>query len=1474
MDPDEDRQQRLDDHEEGRHGEIEPDAGGRRSLSLEIERESAQLPVASSSSWRAAAASFRESLSRSLSLNQGGHDHRENDDEAELKWAAVERLPTLDRLHTSLLHGGDLEMVDVRRLGAAERRMVVDTLIANIHRDNLRLLRKQRQRMDRVGVRPPTVEVRWRDLSVEAECQVVQGKPLPTIWNAAVSNLSAVSSMLGFNRHHAKIRILNGVSGVVKPSRLTLLLGPPGCGKTTLLKALAGKLSANLEVAGQIEYNGVKLLDFVPEKTAAYIDQYDLHVPEMTVREIIDFSARFQGVGSRAEIMKEVIRKEKEAGITPDPDVDTYMKAISVEGLERSMQTDYIMKIMGLDICADIMVGDAMRRGISGGEKKRLTTGEMIVGPSKALFMDEISTGLDSSTTFQIVSCLQQLAHISESTILVSLLQPAPETYELFDDIILMAEGKIVYHGSKSCIMSFFESYGFKCPERKGAADFLQEVLSRKDQQQYWSLGSETYNFVTVDQFCDKFRVSQIGQNLAGEISTPYDKSEGHKNALSYSMYSLSKLELLKACFARELLLMKRNAFIHVTKTIQLGLLAAITGTVFLRTHMGVDRVHANYYMGSLFYALMLLMVNGFPELAMAISRLPVFYKQRDYYFYPAWAYAIPAFILKIPVSLVESIAWTSISYFLIGYTPEASRFFCHLLVLFLIHTGALSMFRCVASYCQTMVAGSVGGTMSFLFILLFGGFVIPRPSMPNWLKWGFWLSPLSYAEIGLTGNEFLAPRWLKSTVSGVTLGRRILIDRGLNFSSYFYWISIGALIGFILLFNIGFAIGLTVRRPPGTSRAIISHDKLTTFNGKGQRMSKNAEDGMHKPQAENPSTPSRTGRMVLPFTPLAISFQDVNYYVDTPAEMREQGYMERKLQLLHNITGAFQPGVLSALMGVTGAGKTTLLDVLAGRKTGGVIEGDIKIGGYPKVQETFARISGYCEQTDVHSPQITAGESVTYSAWLRLPAEIDSKTRNEFVNQVLETIELDEIRDALVGIPGTNGLSTEQRKRLTIAVELVSNPSIIFMDEPTSGLDARAAAIVMRAVKNVAETGRTVVCTIHQPSIEIFEAFDELMLMKRGGELIYAGPLGHHSCKVIQYFQAISGVPKIKDNYNPSTWMLEVSSTSMETQLGVNFAQVYRDSAMYKDKYELVRRLSIPPLGTNNLHFPTRYPQKFWEQFKACLWKQCLSYWRTPSYNLVRTLFVTVSCIAFGVLYWQQGNINHINDQQGLFTILGCMYGTTLFTGINNCQSVMPFVSIERSVVYRERFAGMYSPWAYSFAQVAMEIPYVFVQIVLFMFIAYPMIGYAWEVEKFFWFLYTMFCTLLYFLYLGMMMVSITPNIQVASILASMFYTTQNLMSGFIVPEPQIPKWWLWLYYTSPMSWTLNVFFTTQFGNEDDKKIEVFGETKSVAAFVRDYFGFRRDLLPLAAVVLAAFPILFATLFGYSISKMNFQRR
>ncbi|KAK9136565.1 hypothetical protein Sjap_007159 [Stephania japonica] len=1403
--------------------------------------------------------------------------------ESILQWSVIERLPTIERLRTSLIdvYNGESErgkakrkkIVDVSKLGPLERQMFIDKLIKNIDKDNLLLLQKLRERMDRVGVKFPTVEVRYKNLSVEVQCQLVHGKPLPTLWNSLKGMLSGIlcTKVFGAKSQQVNINILKDVSGIIKPGRMTLLLGPPGCGKSTLLMALSAKLDQSLKVTGEISYNGHKLNEFIPQKTSAYISQHDLHIPEMTVRETLDFSACCQGVGSQSELMIEVIRREKEAEIIPDTDVDFYMKGVSVGGLESSVQTDYILKILGLDICAEAMVGDALRRGISGGQKKRLTTGwEMIVGPSRVLFMDEISNGLDSASTLQIVSYVQHLVHITEATAVVSLLQPAPETYDLFDDVILMAEGKVVYHGPCVHVLEFFEDCGFKCPERKGTADYLQEVISKKDQEQYWYRSDELYSYISVDQFSKKFKSYQIGKELDDELSVPYDKSQCHKNSLSFRKYSLTKWELLKACLKREILLMRRNSFIYVIQSTRLVITALIAMTVFLRSQMKVDVLHANYLLGSLFFALIVLIVDGMPEIFLTVSKFDVFYKQRQSLFYPAWAYAIPAAVLKIPLSVVESLVWTSLTYYVIGYSPEFGRFIRQFILLFAVHLMSMAMFRFLASSFKTVSVSATAGSFSFILLSLFGGFIISKASMPAWLEWGFWVSPMTYGEIGLSGNEFLAPRWQIMLPTNTTIGRQTLMSRGLNFDGYFYWISLAALFGFTMLFHLGFMLALTFSQPPTTSHAIISIESLAQIN---RREDFSTDDIIEDKTPNRPKiiAASTKGKVLLPFKPLTMAFQNVQYFIDTPLEMRKRGFTQEKLQLLHDITGAFVPGVLIALIGVSGAGKTTLLDVLSGRKTGGTIEGDIRIGGYPKAQETFARISGYCEQNDIHSPQITVEESVIYSAWLRLPSDIDSNSKSEFVNEVLETIELDGIRDALVGIPGVNGLSTEQRKRLTIAVELVANPSIIFMDEPTTSLDARAAAIVMRAVKNVANTGRTVVCTIHQPSIDIFEAFDELILMKTGGHIIYSGPMGEHSSRIIEYLEAIPGVPRIKDNYNPATWMLEVTSTSMEVELAVDFAQIYRDSTQYKHVKEVVRQLCSPPPNSEDLHFPTPRSQNCWVQFKACLWKQNLSYWRSPSFNLTRIVFLIVSSLLFGVVFWKKGL--KIDHQQDLFDIFGSMFCAVIFFGVNNCALVLPFISIERDVQYREKFAEMYSSWAYSFAQVAIEIPYSFVLSILFLVITYPMVGYFQSAYKIFWTFYAMFSVLLSFNYLGMLLVSLSPNVEIASMLAAYFYTIFNLFTGFAMPGPQIPLWWKWFYYLSPTSWTINGLLASQYG-DIEKEILVFGETKTVSAFLSDYFGFRQDQLGIVAIVLAAFPIAYASLFAYCIGKLNFQRR
>ncbi|KAE8693681.1 ABC transporter G family member 37 [Hibiscus syriacus] len=1118
------------------------------------------------SSFRQIASSFRSTTS-DLAVSSF---RANNDDDVELQWAAIQRLPTFERLRTSFFDHELLndtskveedikvdrkrKVINVTELGALERRFFIEKLITKIEEDNLRLLKKLKERIDRVGLDLPTIEVRFQNLSVEADCEVVQGKPITTLWNTISSAFSALTKVGRCKSQSYKIKILKDISGIIKPSRMTLLLGPPGCGKTTLLQALSGKLNPSLKVTGEISYNGYKFTEFVPQNTSAYISQYDLHISEMTVRETLDFSARCQGIGSRADMLKEIGRRETESGIVPEPDIDAYMKAISVEGLKGTLQTDYILKILGLDICADTIVGDAMNRGISGGQKRRLTTGEMIVGPNKALFMDEISTGLDSSTTFQIVTCLQQLTHITEATLLVSLLQPAPETFDLFDDIILMAEGKIVYHGPRSYVQEFFEHCGFRCPERKGVADFLQEVLSEKDQAQYWYRRDEPYSFVSVDNFIDEFKKFHTAQTQNEELCTPFNKCESQKSSLSFKIYSLGKWELLKACMAREWLLMKRNSFLHVLKSSQLIVIALITMTIFIRNRMKVDLVHASYYLGSLFYALMRLMTIGISELALTVSRLSVFYKQRDFYFYPAWAYSIPAAILKIPFDGCFSM---DSSYILRDW------FFRQFFLLFLVHQMAVSLFRLIASAVRDPPFAANFGLLTIMVIFLFSGFIIPRPLLPPWIKWGFWLSPLAYAEIGVAINEFLAPRWQQVSSSNATLGQQVLVKRGLNFNDYYYWISVGALIGFWVIFNVGFTLALSLLKPPGSSRAIISHERFSYL--KANENSSDTAEEKELPSVDSLKALAQTKGMVLPFKPITISFEDVQYFVYTPKQLREQGCPQKRLQLLQDITGAFRPGVLTALMGVSGAGKTTLMDVLSGRNTSGYFEGDIRIGGYPKVQQTYARISAYCEQTDIHSPMITVEESVMYSAWLRLPTEIDKSKRLEFVAEVLQMIELDEIKDALVGIPWVRGITPEQRKRLTIAVELVSNPSIIFMDEPTSGLDARAAAIVMRVVKNIVDTKRTIVCTIHQPSIDIFEAFDELILMKKGGQMIYSGELGQHSSRLIEYFEGIPGVPKIKENHNPATWMLEVTSPSAEAHLGIDFARIYKESYLYQ---------------------------------------------------------------------------------------------------------------------------------------------------------------------------------------------------------------------------------------------------------------------------------------------------------------------
>ncbi|VVB05432.1 unnamed protein product [Arabis nemorensis] len=509
-------------------------------------------------------------------------------------------------------------------------------------------------------------------------------------------------------------------------------------------------------------------------------------------------------------------------------------------------------------------------------------------------------------------------------------------------------------------------------------------------------------------------------------------------------------------------------------------------------------------------------------------------------------------------------------------------------MIFFALHLSCLSMFRAIASIFRDFVVATTIRTISIMLLSLFGGFIVRKPSMPACLEWGFWFSPLSYAEIGLTANEFFAPRWRKVTNSSMNFnifknsGEQVLDVCGLNFGSQSYWTAFGALIGFALFFNTVFCTGLDISIE---SRSIVSREK-------------------NKKISEEQSSFKLSSQLkkALPFKPLTFTFQDVQYFIETP-----QG---KKLQLLSGITGAFKPDVLTALMGVSRAEKTTLLDVLSGRKT---------------------------------------RESLKYSALLGFPSNINSETKHTIVEEVLEMIELEEMKDSIVGIPGVNGLTTEQH--------------------------ARAAAIVMRDVKNMAETGRTVVCTIHQPGIDIFEAFDELILIENGGNIIYYGPLGQHSSKVIEYFMHVSG-----------------------------------------------------------------------------------------------------------------NNISLIGETVPIISLAS-----------SSCVLLLCSVAFSSGRKLRKSY-------------------------------------------------------------------------QTGTLRA---FKELNLFAGYVMPKPNIPRWWIWMYYLSPTSRILNGLLTSQYGDME-KEISAFGEKKKkkVSAFLEDYFGYRYDSLTVVALVLIAFSILLASFFDFFIGKLNFQKK
>ncbi|KAF5280008.1 hypothetical protein FQA39_LY05389 [Lamprigera yunnana] len=427
------------------------------------------------------------------------------------------------------------------------------------------------------------------------------------------------------------------------------------------------------------------------------------------------------------------------------------------------------------------------------------------------------------------------------------------------------------------------------------------------------------------------------------------------------------------------------------------------------------------------------------------------------------------------------------------------------------------------------------------------------------------------------------------------------------------------------------------------------------------------------------------------------------------------------KKEILHGVSGAFKSGELSTIMGPSGAGKTTLLNVLAGFVTRGS-SGVIRINDTVRNQsERFRKLSAYIPQEEELRLSLTTIEAMTYAVHLKLGYSTSDDYKTQQV-QILEMLGLEECHDTI-----TSRLSGGQKKRLAIALELISNPPILFLDEPTTGLDSISCSQCVSLLKRLAQEGRTIICTIHQPSAFIFEMFDQLYALA-DGNCIFQGPV-----RQLQPHLASVGL-ECPSYHNPADFLIEVAIGEYDTDLQKLVTIVELNRNIPTEENVKTRELLTTNDNFSEIKDDT-IPASMLMQFILLYKRNFLSSRRNCVFLINRLVAHIFIGFLFGYLYKGVG--------KGANTTLAnyvYLYGTLLLIVYTGKMSVTLSFPLEMKILRREHFNRWYHLFPYVLSVLLLEVPFQIVCTWLYIAISY------WLTEQpldFRLFIFVMFCTL-----------------------------------------------------------------------------------------------------------------------------------
>lgn len=1275
----------------------------------------------------------------------------------------------------------------------------------------------------------------WKDISIIAPGSGGGGifvKTLPvaianTAWRDPIGILATLIpplSKLSIARNMTTTTLLYSSNGILKPGEMLLVLGRPGSGCSTMLRAITSKNHTNVSALGKILYGGLSP-DQINRKyrgEVVFVDEEDTHFPTLTVGQTLQFALKNK-VPHRSRRLKGESRQQF---------IETCIEVM--------------LKMFGMTHVRDTIVGDQAVRGVSGGERKRTTISEALATRASVIAWDNSTRGLDASTALDYARSLRIITDLAQRSTIATLYQVSESIFDLFDRVAIIDQGRCIYYGPRKFVRSYFYELGYDTPDRQTTADFVtaltdvnqvvfrpgmqnQAPKTAQDRERVWR-SSNLYHQLEAEMESYEHHLAQAEQ--ADQLKQTV-RSEKRKGVNKGSSYTVSFWDQIVSCIWRQLLIKwgaRGDLYVKLFTIISVSFMIS---SLFYKQPFDSEGVFTRG--GILLFACLF---NGWLQLSEsfeAVAGRPMLSRHHQFAFYRPSAVVLARALVDIPFLLVQCLLSSIIIYFLANLRSDAGAFWIFYVYCFLSSYSLTALYRMCAAFSPGFNEAIRFSVLALNLLIIWVGYVLRRPQM-NWMIWLSYAQPISYAFEGFLANELNYPinctsqqivpfgevrdvAYQTCSLTGGEPGSVIVqsadyLSVTFGYSRSHIGRNVGVMIAFAVLYLIPTVIGAEIINFGGAGGGVTVFARTKAAKAKLAASKPAGNDDIEEKAvvaADIPSSSDSNGSITRANSPADPGKKgngsDKQALTKTAQELDKKAIFTWKnvslqlptgRKLLDDITGYVKPGTITALMGASGAGKTTLLTALSQRGVSGNLSGDILVDGKP-LGPGFQRDTGFVLQGDVHLASQTVREAIEFSALLRQPAEVSRAEKLADAKRAIELLELEDLQDALIGVPGF-GLGVERRKRVTIAVELAAKPDLLlFLDEPTSGLDSAGAASIVRLIRRLASEGQAILCTIHQPSALLFESFDNLLLLQPGGKTAYMGQIGNERSKgsdrVREYFER-NGAPACAPTTNVAEYMLEV--VAQKTQKP--WSERWKASPEAKALREQVDAINAERAGRpmiQDSRAEREYSATLKTQIIECTKRQFRDLWRDApfAYGILFSNFVTG--FAAGGGFAHLGN-STTDLQYRVFVVFLVILN---FPATVN-SIISKFWEMRITFTVREGPSKTYSWIAFMTAFVAVSIPIALVASVLFFLPSFflPLYSQRSTVAGMWYFM--IFLVTCYEMFFSLALAAACPTPVTAANLLPFLLPFIAIVNGVIKPKSTLPAPWSGLIYANPLYW------------------------------------------------------------------------